>query len=209
MEYSIFLFILVLLAIGFAIRMFVITASQPNQTGKRPPSYLKPTETVENDRLVHVKGAEEIQVTRAIQEFCNIHNYDQFNAILTLNVLSEEEFVITFPYDVDFETFCVFVNYLHFAEADLDSAEIKGWTTTDSKDALITEEIAGKPVMIYVPEDEDQTDNVHLVTSDDVGYKVSFDDGEETQMLEQPEMHYEEPPVDPRNLEPESSVEFE
>ena len=58
-------------------------------------------------------------------------------------------------------------------------------------------EIVNKKVMLFIPSDDEDYDNVYLTTSENIGYKMGFAMGEEKQKLSSPRQTY----VEPVNLE--------
>lgn len=55
--------------------------------------------------------------------------------------------------------------------------EVKGWTKAVAADPWITEQIAGKQIMLYAPENEKEHDNVYVTTESGEYYKFDFDGG--------------------------------
>ena len=70
---------------------------------------------------------------------------------------------------------------------------IKAWTSTKQNDNWMTNEIVNKNVMLFIPGDDQDYDNVYLTTSDNIGYKMGFALGEEKQKLNNPRQPYVEP----------------
>ena len=65
----------------------------------------------------------------------------------------------------------------------------------------ITEKSATKKVMLFIPADDQDYDNVYLTTSDNIGYKLGFASGDEKQLLAVPKMYYLEPKIELDSLE--------
>ena len=73
----------------------------------------KPTNQVKNDKLVIVNSVKLDFLKQAIEQFCNSYNQESYIALPRLFVLNDL-YIVTFPYDIDFERFCYFINYLKY-----------------------------------------------------------------------------------------------
>ena len=197
------------IGIGLLIKAFIPSSNNEAQNTHRPSSELKPTEITDNDKIVTVKNVNDKEIKQVIQQFCDVYNQETFRALPILSSISEKEFVITFPYDIDFETFCYFVNYLHYPNDIIYDPEIIAWGTTKSGDSWMTDELINKQVMLYIPEDDQDYDNVYLTTSDDLGYKMGFAMGEESRPLDKPCKMYQAPAMQLSELKDKESVRFE
>lgn len=163
---------------------------------------------VANDKLVIVEDATENELKKILQDFCNSYNKKSNQAIPLLTKLTDNKFAITFPYDIKFEIYCFFINYLNYPMGFDKHFRTIGWVTTKANDAWITEKSINKNVMLYVSDFDDEYDNVYLTTSDNIGYKLGFAMGEEKKLLNYPEKHYEKPPINIHELNNERSIEF-
>jgi hypothetical protein len=173
----------------------------PESDTSRPHESLFPADKVENDKIVIVEGASENDIRKILQDFCNLYNKEAFQAVPRLTALTDKKYAVTFPYDMKFEIFCFFVNYVNYPMGFDRRFKTVGWATTKTSDMWITEKSADKHVMLYVSDFDDEYDNVFLTTSDHIGYKLGFAMGEETQLLERPEKKYIEQPVTITELE--------
>ena len=160
----------------------------------RPDGSIKPTTTIKNDKIVVVTNVKIEYLKTAIEQFCNLSNQDQFMVLPRLMIL-DSKFVITFPYDIEFDQFCFFVNYIKYAHELIlkpdYKPEIKAWCTTKAGFAWMTNEITNKHVMIYIPDWDEEYDNVYLTTQDNLGFKMGFALGEEHKRLNKPELQFE------------------
>lgn len=174
---------------------------------KRPADNTKPSVYVENDKVIIIKNVNHEDISKAIKSFCNEYNSESYTAMLRLIPLGVNNYAVTFPYDIDFATFCFAVNYLEYP-IDITNwkADVKAWATTKSNDEWITEKSANKKVMLYMSAFDKEYDNVFLTTQDNIGYKLGFAVGEETQLLNIPEKHYEYPAIEIHEV---SKLKFE
>ena len=163
---------------------------------------------VDNDKIVVIKGAPYNDIQKAIKQFCNVYNKKDYAAIPNLIKVSNGEFVITFPHDLTFDMFCFFVNYMYFPENIFYKADIKAWATSKPNDIWITEKSANKKVMLYIPPDDKEYDNVYLTTQDNIGYKLGFAVGQEKQLLDNPKLKYVEQSVTFENIKEKPTEEI-
>lgn len=167
-----------------------------------------PTKTIINDKLVIVENIDENDVKRILQEFCNAYNQKSFEAIPRLTKLSNKKFAVTFPFDIDFDIYCFFINYLNYPIGFDRSFKTIGWATTKPTDSWVTENIANKNVMLYVSESDTEYDNVYLTTYDNIGYKLGFAMGKGKQLPDRPEKDFVKPPICAAELEVKTYTDF-
>lgn len=181
---------------------------QPDTDSSRPQESLFPANKVTNDKLVIVEDVSENDIKKILQEFCNSYNKETFQAIPRLTKLSDKKFAVTFPYDINFEIYCYFINYVNYPMGFDRHFKTVGWATTKPSDTWITEKSVNKNVMLYVSDFDKEYDNVFLTTSDSIGYKLGFAMGEEKQLLDRPEKSYVKQPIDLSELGTKESIEF-
>lgn len=181
---------------------------QPDTDTSRPQENLFPTNKVANDKLVIVEDANENDIKKILQEFCNLYNKEMFQALPRLTKLSNNKFAVTFPYDINFEIYCYFINYVNYPMGFDRHFKTIGWTTTKKSDIWIAEKSVNKNVMLYVSDFDKEYDNVFLTTSDNIGYKLGFAMGEEKQLLDIPEKSYAKQPISNNELEGKPYIDF-
>ena len=155
---------------------------------------------VTNDKLVIVEDLNENDLKKILQEFCNSYNKVEFQVILRLTKLSENNFAVTFPYDIKFEIYSYFINYVNYPMGFDRHFKAIGWTTTKPSDTWITEKSVDKNVMLFVSDFDKEYDNVYMTTSDNIGYKLGFAKGEEKQLLDKPEKSFVKQPLSKNEL---------
>lgn len=165
------------------------------QNNTSTPTVVSPPSKVDNYKIVVIKGANYNDIKKAVQQFCDIYNQQDYAAIPSLTKIADSEFVITFPHGLTFDIFCFFVNYMYYPNNIFYKADIKAWATTKPTDTWITEKSANKKVMLYIPADDDEHDNVYLTTQDNIGYKLGFAVGHEKQLLDNPKEKYVDQPI--------------
>ncbi len=125
-----------------------------------------------------------------------MYNEERYQAQPRLIKITEREFGITFPFDIDFEIFCYFINYIQYSMDFDKSFKVTGWATTKSGDKWVAEESVNKKVMLFIPSDDIDHDHVFMTTIDNIGFKLGFAMGEESQWLDLPKNKYTPPTVD-------------
>jgi hypothetical protein len=127
-----------------------------------------------------------------LTDFCASYNQEKVQAHLRLTKIKADEFVISFPQNIDFEIYCYLINYLNYPAGFNKTFKPFGYTTTKLSDNWITEETANKYVMLYVSDHDTEYDNVSMTTSENIGYKLSFDHTHtsKNQLLDAPEKNY-------------------
>lgn len=207
-QYLIYGLITVVAIVFFAWTKLKNQKPQPDIDTRRPPENVFPTNKVANDKLVIVENASENDIKKIIQEFCNSYNKETYQAIPRLTKLSDRKFALTFPYDINFEIYCYFINYVNYPMGFDRHFKTIGWATTKPIDTWITEKSANKNVMLFVSDFDTEYDNVFLTTSDNIGYKLGFAMGEEKQPLNSPEKSYIKPPINISELDTNESIDF-
>jgi hypothetical protein len=191
MEMKTLLIIGGIIILGFILKSYISNNNSKNES--RPNNAEMPTEKIKNDKITLIENVKLEDLKNALQNFCNNYNQENLRVLPRLTILAENKFVVTFPYDIDFETYCYFVNYMYYPNDIKYKPIIKAWISTKQNDNWMTKEIVNKKVMIYIPSDDKDNDNVYLTTSDNIGYKMGFAMGEEKEKLNNPRQTYSEP----------------
>lgn len=193
---------LLIIAIVAVIVIVIKACVSGSQLGNNPsrPNVAKPTIEKSNDKIIVVTNADHNDIKKTLTEFCNIYNKKDYAAQPRLWQLSASSFAVTFPYDVDFATYCFAVNFLKYPMDIKWNAKVYAWCTTHTEDQWITEKSANKTVMLYLATDDKEYDNVFLTTQDNIGYKLGFAVGHETQPLNTPKETYIIPEVNAETL---------
>jgi len=135
----------------------------------------------ENNKRILVENVDYNMIKKAVQDFTK--NYDnpqqsRLKPISRLHKVDNNRIVITFPYDIEFEIFCYYVNYLKYP-MDLNyKANVTGWTSTKSTDNWLNNEFEKEKAMLFIDPNDDEYDNVMLTTEKGRTYKIGFAIGE-------------------------------
>ncbi|SDY16483.1 hypothetical protein SAMN05444411_1461 [Lutibacter oricola] len=182
-----------------------------NNTERNQDSSI-PKHIVENDKFILIKKIQFEHLEQAIQQFCNNYNKDKFLALPRLYKF-ENEYVITFPYDVSFEYYCYFINYLEYPHELTHrpdyKPEIKAWSTTKINDKWMKPEIVDKKVMIFIPEWDEENDNVYLTTENNKCFLMGFAIGESGIKLKKTIFDYESNPILIKDLKNKEFIDYE
>ena len=181
--------------------------SLKSKSAKRRPSTSElPTQTKPNDKLVLIKGVSYPELQSSLTGFCNMNNKETFQSLPRATELNDREFAITFPYDIEFEIFCYFINYMTYPMELERRVDVMAWTTTSKSGIWITEKSANKMAMLFVPNDDTEHDNVYMTTRDNIGYKLGFAMGHEKQLPGTPKRTFVPPVIEFTSLK---NKEFE
>lgn len=184
------------------------TVAGPDTDAIRPPETKLPSFEKPNDKLVIVKDINYSDLKAVLTGLCNLYNKENYQVLARLIKIAETEFAITFPYDINFEIYCYFVNYIKYPKEVEWAADITGWATTKKDDSWIPEEISNKKIIIFVPEDDTEYDNVFMTTADNVGYKIGFGMNKAKQLQDSPKKIFVSPPVTIQDLLGKESDDF-
>lgn len=187
---------IVLLILLLAIVFFLFYNRTSNKLEERKikqkkAKAIKPIVEQKNDKLVVIRGTQDNVIT-AITEFTKLYNQEKYQVLPRLYSVSSEVFVITFPYDISFEIFCYFINFMPYPLGIDKGLVIIGWATTPHKDDFVKEEYKNTKGMFFVPNDDEEGDNVYMTTVNEKGYKICFSLGD-LKTLEYPKKEYKEP----------------
>ncbi len=159
-----------------------------------------PRDKVANDKLIVAEGMHEALIKRIIRDFCGWHNREMLQVIPVMTRITDQQFAITFPYDVSFDIFCSFINYLNYPKGYNRRFYALGWTSTRLTDLWMTAESAGKQVLLFVPDADREYDHVFMTTVDQMGYQLGFST-EMALLLEHPARPYCTPPFTTGDLD--------
>jgi len=189
-----------IVVVSFLWVTFINQKKEPSTNNVRPLDEKLPKQKVQNDRLVISTNITFEEINKILTGFCNMYNEKTYKALPRLYKINERQFAITFPYDIEFSIFCFFVNYVHYPMGFKKSFEVTGWTTTKKGESWITEKITSKRVMLFIPYDDTEYDNVYLTTEDNIGYKLGFALGHEKQLLDFPKLNFVKPQIEIEEL---------
>lgn len=120
-----------------------------------------------NDKIILIKNISSLDLKRIIEDFSKTYNYTPAITGIKIKSTSFTD-ILTFQNDIDFETFCFFLNYLQYPIDIPHTANVTGWGTFTEYPIL------GEKTMFYIPATDKEYDNVYAVTATKANYKIPF-----------------------------------
>lgn len=130
----------------------------------RRKDMLFPGEAI-NNKVILVEKISSSEIEALARNFCSMYNVKKDKAIVKIRKMTNKAHVLTFPYDIDFDTFCYLVNYMTYPPDINKRPFVTGWYPASGKE---------KEDMFYIPADEKECDNVYYTTPEGNNYKVDF-----------------------------------
>lgn len=203
----------VFIVAALVIIVLVLKACISGNTGANnstSPTSNKKSKTIkENDKFIVVSRVGYGDIIKALMAFSKTYSNDAYPVVLRLSQVSTDTFVVTFPYDIDFVTFCFAVNFLKYPTDIKWESSVKAWATAKPGEEWITDKMVNKKIMLFLAEDDKEYDNVFLTTQDNIGYKMGFAYGEEKQLLITAKEDYVEPTIKYQDIQQLKFEDFE
>jgi len=147
---------------------------------------------MEKDNYILIENVSETEVRTILNNLSLLYADTGFvNEIELYN--TGKGFLVTFPFNPDFERFQYFVNYIHYPENISTKPKVKGYWTISLDDNTQIDE-TGKKLLLYVSKNDKEYDNVSVVTEDNRSFL--FDFGGKVIDLDNCELTFEKPEVD-------------
>lgn len=147
--------------------------SKGTETNKEAKSKL-PQEEVENDKVLFIQGLKREDLERMIEDFRTMYELADFCRYKVLPNSFSQKFVLYFPNDLDFETLCYLVNYLHYPIGFSIQPEVRAWTTAKVEGKWLKPELIGRRLMLYIPEGDKDYTQVHMTSEDGISYAINI-----------------------------------
>ena len=158
----------------------------------------------ENDKLILVENVDFGLIKKAVQDFAKYYDNPEqshLKPISKLHEVDKNRIVITFPYDIDFEILCYYVNYLKYPRDLNYDANVIGWTTTKSTDNWLNREFENQKGMLFLDPKDTEYDNVMMTTEKGKTFKIGFAIGEGLQNHNGTILTYRNPEFEQSDLE--------
>jgi hypothetical protein len=138
------------------------------------------TPNIQNDKGILVKGWNEAEIQKIINDFIETYKNDGYPAYtIKPHKQAENLYRLTFPQDIHPLLFTFLVNLLAYP-FDLDFTNrhvvISGQTTLTSDFAGIDSSLVGKKAILYIPENDQDHDVVYMQTEIGINLANSFND---------------------------------
>ncbi|MCB9334917.1 MAG: hypothetical protein H6586_02135 [Flavobacteriales bacterium] len=206
----IFILCLGVVLIIYKLKDLFIKSSTPSHS--KPPITEKPTKVIDNDFVVLVDNIKPDYIKEAIQRFYDLYNQNEYKALPRLYIINNQG-IITFPYNIEFETFCYFINFITYpielGEKSDYNPIVKGWCTTKVGDTWVNDHIVNQKVQLFIPKTDDEYDNVYLITEGNLIYKLGFSVFQNLQQIEDLDYSYSNCPFDKAQLKQYEFMDFE
>ena len=169
----------VLLAIILVALIAVACLSfQGKRKGVSTKSVSSFTPNLTNDKIILVKGWNEIEIQKIINGFIESYKGDGYPAYAIEPHKKEENvFRLTFPKDIHPTLFTFLINYLAYP-FDLDfenrSVIVGGKTTLSAEFDGVESAFVGKRAVLYVPQDDRDHDVVYMQIESGINFANSF-----------------------------------
>lgn len=200
-------FLVIGVGIGILMKVLAQNANRQAQLANaaQPPT---PWQEVPNHKVIWVSNAKAKELKAAIQQCCTHYNEQQPQLLPRLVQLTDQEHLISFPYDVQFDLLCFFINYLHYPEGIAYQPKIVGWSIMMPADAWLGERLAGQRAMLFIPESDTEYDCIYLTTEQGAGYKIGFGNTQ-AEALEAPLCPFSPPAIRPETVLDKPAWDFE
>ena len=148
--------------------------------GANPESASIPnfTPNPQNDKVILVKGWNEVEIQKIIHDFIETYKNDGYSAYtIEPHKQSENLYRLTFSQDIHPLLFTFLVNYIAYP-FDLDyknrSIIVGGKTTLNAGFEGLDSSLVGKKAILYIPENDQDHDVVYMQTESGINLLMSF-----------------------------------
>ncbi|ASV30753.1 hypothetical protein [Maribacter cobaltidurans] len=121
--------------------------------------------------LINVKGYSEKYLKLAIRQWIDLYLESLYNE-RTFNLFQLEDSIQIRIDNISNQLFFFLINYLKYPEDIKGPIEILGYTGGDE-----TSDFKGQDILIYIPSDDTEYDNVYVVTENNNHFKIDFGGG--------------------------------
>ena len=145
-------------------------------------------------RVVLAKNMTENELSNAINTFLEIYNEDGNNNYVAPEIKKGDEgFFLLFEPTLDYRGFCFWVNYLIYSDKNKrHNNDIIGWYEVGN--ANNNHPFSNKMLMLFIPESDNEFDNVYLVDDSNKCYIQEFSFNEKIIPLKKSIIRYQEIP---------------
>lgn len=109
-----------------------------------------------------------------------LNNWRWFYSELKLNLIEfkcwnivDNKLILAANERLSNELFVYLVNYIKYSEGKESKIEVKGYTVAEDEN-IFPNEFINKEVLVYLPNDNKEYDNVYSISEDNITYKISF-----------------------------------
>jgi hypothetical protein len=150
------------------------------QASPEPPAIPSFTPNSINDKVIFVKGWDEVEIRQIINDFIE-QDKDVLYPAYTIEPHQQGEHLyrLTFPQDIHPWLFAFLINYLVYPfDLDLETRVILvvGKATLNSEFEGIDSSLLGQKAILYVPEDDEDYDVVYMQAESGINFARSFNE---------------------------------
>lgn len=122
------------------------------------------------DNLVIINGGLYNDIKRALKQWIDLYSDNlQDNLSFEFYKHGLGNYIIKVDKKLDNERFYYLINYLNYPEGIDYKIDIEGFTTVKGQ-----KELENKQILVYIPANDKEGDNVYAVTSDNETFKIDF-----------------------------------
>ena len=127
-----------------------------------------------NENLIKIKGGSYDDIKKALQQWIMLYSRDlESNIKFELYKIGQENYLIAADKRLNNEKFNFLINYLRYPEGIKYNISIEGYSTVrDEK--LYPKNLLNKKIIVYVPDNDKEYDNVFVTTEDNETFKIDF-----------------------------------
>lgn len=181
------------------ILLFLICALSCKRIIKKIMAHKNTIEHIEESvphgqRVVLAKNMTENELSNAINTFLEIYNEDGNNNYVAPEIKKGDEgFFLLFEPTLDYRSFCFWVNYLIYSDKNKrHNNDIIGWYEVGN--ANNNHPFSNKMLMLFIPDSDNEFDNVYLVDDSNKCYIQEFSFNEKIIPLKKSIIRYQEIP---------------
>ncbi len=165
---------IVIAAIGVIVLLAWFFFSNSGKNAEELIENIEEKEDVPNDKIIVAENICIDELKKVIQVSCGFYNNEEFLVSARLTEVDEKTAVITFPFDVDFDVFCYFVNCIIYAHYTKHEPVIKSWATISANEGEFLKDCYNQKAIFYIPEDDEDKDNVYFTTENNKCFKLGI-----------------------------------
>ena len=158
----------------------MVLTAKPVKAESEPTDLSPFTPDPNNDKTILIQGWSEEELRRILDDFVE-EDLTAFVAFrIELEKRLENSFVLTFPEDIHPAEFVSLINYLAYPfsfDADGRAIIVAGKTTLNSDFDGLVKSLEGKKAILYLPQNDENHDEVYLHTKSGMTLAKSFNKG--------------------------------
>ena len=129
---------------------------------------------MKTDNLIKIKGGSYEDIKKALRQWIVLYSKDlESNIKFELYKIGQESYLIAADKRLNNEKFNFLINYLRYPEGIEYNISIEGYSTVrDEK--IYPKNLLNKKIIVYVPDNDKEYDNVFMTTENNETFKIDF-----------------------------------